>query len=903
MSAHRSSQTHARSRHGKAIPANEDRKALREQERQRRLEIADLGGGGSGGGDDKKPSMPPANLFPSGPPQRAIENDPLTDHLKTCLGEFVETYKQMSLCRSELIGVAHAPATPVDQLNGGAPFEFVKTPNDTTRPTMTTQKRSFATEERSRSERTTPMQKKVAAPPGKIRLPPRGLTEFYQQKDGPDSIDSKKVENILMEMTSNTLSEPLTDTGLSTPLKDPNQLRFDFTKEAAAKKLLSTKEPEAGTISEKPAPLPERQANSDSLDSSDDEDGGNAAKKKADVTCEKIPPNALNDLTEFSSDDSSSSSSDSDSDSNSDSDSDSDDDDDDDDAEEEEEENKIAKVPQEQEKEEPNVEELQNSSASATVKDAQSTENCAVSLLEEKEKDDEISAIMTAVGLADDAPAPVEVMSDLESSDDDEKNDLVIDVPEVEQPPPPPPVPTPVPPPSRCEEEEKEEKKKTNLVASLIIRIPLHKLTRVPESSKRKRPRNAELLQKSDAKRAKPNAKVNNRRDSQANSTRDDEKEPYQISEVSSTTCVDAAAAAAAAATGKSSTTTTTTTSAPTAHPPPAADIGVDDEETSWSSREKISKRSGRNRDQGEDRRDLRIPSHEYHLNEARALKHKADATSHKLTKALLYIKSAIRFIQCGNAMEADLQSDPRGVHDMYQQTIALIQFVLQPYVHGSEKRRGLDVIHQNKTLAVLCLRCLSVLNMKLFTLKRESAVRRQKVLQDHFQKTLKMHAAQPQQVSSPWNPSSGNNAGSPATTTSPASVGSVGSSGSGTEQGKGGSGTAGAAVAAQKPSAHTTKSGHSLQVSPSNPNRSNVTIPHNVAQMTLQHFTVMNFILKSQQLWTQSEEMERSCNGFFVALDEKVKLSLSPLSSIYSLIDWMKCGVSWFSDSGYTSL
>ena len=130
------------------------------------------------------------------------------------------------------------------------------------------------------------------------------------------------------------------------------------------------------------------------------------------------------------------------------------------------------------------------------------------------------------------------------------------------------------------------------------------------------------MLQKSDAKRAKPNAKVrtiplpffpsreifpqvNNRRDSQANSTRDDEKEPYQISEVSSTTCVDAAAAAAAAATGKSSTTTTTTTSAPTAHPPPAADIGVDDEETSWSSREKISKRSGRNRDQGEDRRDL----------------------------------------------------------------------------------------------------------------------------------------------------------------------------------------------------------------------------------------------------------------------------------------------------------
>ena len=108
------------------------------------------------------------------------------------------------------------------------------------------------------------------------------------------------------------------------------------------------------------------------------------------------------------------------------------------------------------------------------------------------------------------------------------------------------------------------------------------------------------------------------------------------------------------------------------------------------------------------------------------------------------------------------------------------------------------------------------------------------------------------------------NNAGSPATTTSPASVGSVGSSGSGTEQGKGGSGTAGAAVAAQKPSAHTTKSGHSLQVSPSNPNRSNVTIPHNVAQMTLQHFTVMNFILKSQQLWTQSEEMERSCNGVY---------------------------------------
>jgi hypothetical protein len=74
-------------------------------------------------------------------------------------------------------------------------------------------------------------------------------------------------------------------------------------------------------------------------------------------------------------------------------------------------------------------------------------------------------------------------------------------------------------------------------------------------------------------------------------------------------------------------------------------------EETMWMPR-------ARDIEEQDDER--KIPSHEYHLREARKLKHKGDAERHKTMKAKLYIQSAIRFILCSYAMEVSNMSADR---------------------------------------------------------------------------------------------------------------------------------------------------------------------------------------------------------------------------------------------------
>jgi hypothetical protein len=73
------------------------------------------------------------------------------------------------------------------------------------------------------------------------------------------------------------------------------------------------------------------------------------------------------------------------------------------------------------------------------------------------------------------------------------------------------------------------------------------------------------------------------------------------------------------------------------------------------------------------------------------------------------------------------------------------------------------------------------------------------------------------------------------------------------------------------------------------------VAVPHNVVLMTQQHLNTMNYILKSHDLWRQSEEIEQKhCKNFFVDVCNK----LSPLSSVLSLVDWMHSAVKWLSET-----
>ncbi|KAJ8338948.1 hypothetical protein SKAU_G00357340 [Synaphobranchus kaupii] len=117
----------------------------------------------------------------------------------------------------------------------------------------------------------------------------------------------------------------------------------------------------------------------------------------------------------------------------------------------------------------------------------------------------------------------------------------------------------------------------------------------------------------------------------------------------------------------------------------------------------------------------------EYHMKEAKKLKHKADATSDKAGKAFDYLDAAMSFVESGIAMETDPQT-PKSAYTMFSETMDLIRFILK-------LKNSLDpsAPATEKDFAVLCMRCQSLLQMAMFRYKREAALKYSRTLTEHF--------------------------------------------------------------------------------------------------------------------------------------------------------------------------
>uniref|UniRef100_A0AAY4ERL5 AF4/FMR2 C-terminal homology domain-containing protein n=1 Tax=Denticeps clupeoides TaxID=299321 RepID=A0AAY4ERL5_9TELE len=117
----------------------------------------------------------------------------------------------------------------------------------------------------------------------------------------------------------------------------------------------------------------------------------------------------------------------------------------------------------------------------------------------------------------------------------------------------------------------------------------------------------------------------------------------------------------------------------------------------------------------------------EYHMNEAKKLKHKADAMSDKVSKAFKYLEAAMSFVESGIAMESDPHT-PKSAYTMFSETVDLIRFILKlknfldPAAPATERE-----------FAVLCMKCQSLLQMAMFRYKREAALKYSRTLTDHF--------------------------------------------------------------------------------------------------------------------------------------------------------------------------
>ncbi|KFO25155.1 AF4/FMR2 family member 3, partial [Fukomys damarensis] len=251
--------------------------------------------------------------------------------------------------------------------------------------------------------------------------------------------------------------------------------------------------------------------------------------------------------------------------------------------------------------------------------------------------------------------------------------------------------------------------------------------------------------------------------------------------------------------------------------------------------------------------------SADYFMQEAKRMKHKADAMVEKFGKALNYAEAALSFIECGNAMEQG-PMESKSPYTMYSETVELIRYAMRLKTHS-----GPNATPEDKQLAALCYRCLALLYWRMFRLKRDHAVKYSKALIDYFKNSSK--AAQ---APSPWG-TSGKSTGTPSPISpNPSPTSSVGSQGS--------------------------LSGAST-LSPS----TIVSIPQRIHQMAANHVSITNSILHSYDYWEMADNLAKENREFFNDLD----LLMGPVtlhSSMEHLVQYSQQGLHWLRNSTHLS-
>lgn len=121
--------------------------------------------------------------------------------------------------------------------------------------------------------------------------------------------------------------------------------------------------------------------------------------------------------------------------------------------------------------------------------------------------------------------------------------------------------------------------------------------------------------------------------------------------------------------------------------------------------------------------------SSDYFLCEAKRLKHEADREVHRTSQAVKYLEAVLYFILTGNAMEHG-RADLDNVYRMYKETLTLIKHISSKFQKLQNDAYG----SIDNKLAVLSLRCQSLLYKKLYELHKNDVRENMRALSD-FQK------------------------------------------------------------------------------------------------------------------------------------------------------------------------
>uniref|UniRef100_A0A8C7SRZ9 ALF transcription elongation factor 4 n=1 Tax=Oncorhynchus mykiss TaxID=8022 RepID=A0A8C7SRZ9_ONCMY len=240
------------------------------------------------------------------------------------------------------------------------------------------------------------------------------------------------------------------------------------------------------------------------------------------------------------------------------------------------------------------------------------------------------------------------------------------------------------------------------------------------------------------------------------------------------------------------------------------------------------------------------IHSADHYLQEAKKLKHNADALMDRFEKAVYYLDAVVSFIECGNALEKSAQ-EAKSPFPMYAETVELIKYTMKLKSYMAP-----DATSADKRLAVLCLRCQSLLYLRLFKLRKESALKYSKTLTEHLKNSLSNTQAP--------SPGMGSKAaGMPSPVSPKLSPGSAGSYSSGTSSGS-----------------------------------SSVTIPQRIHQMAASYVQVTSNFLFATEVWDQAEQLSKEQKEFFAELDKVMGPLIFNTSSMTELVRFTRQGLHW---------
>ncbi|XP_051472547.1 AF4/FMR2 family member 1 isoform X2 [Apus apus] len=240
----------------------------------------------------------------------------------------------------------------------------------------------------------------------------------------------------------------------------------------------------------------------------------------------------------------------------------------------------------------------------------------------------------------------------------------------------------------------------------------------------------------------------------------------------------------------------------------------------------------------------------EYYIEEAKRLKHKADAMADKTGKAFQYLDAALSFIEYGIALESDTAA-PKSAYSIFSDTIDLIKFImtLKSFTDPSASS-------QEKSFAVLCMRCQSILHMAMFRYKKDTAIKYSRILNDHFKSSSRGAQAPSPCVASTGMPSPLSPMPSPA-----------------------------GSVSSQPGSNAGNCSGNSIC--------SSITVPCNILSMTSSYINITSYILYAYDIWEQADALARKNKEFFAELST-VTCTLALNSSMTELVHYTRQGLQW---------